>query len=103
MDEARRVLERLERIDELRRTGAAPSTVLAEVRGLLEDGERWLAAEGGDVEASRRILERAADRLEFSGGPGSGRRSVVGAGEDRRAIEIPGSTAAREVVAGSSV
>ena len=45
MDEARQVLERLERIDALRREGAAASDLLAEVRSLLAEGERWIAAE----------------------------------------------------------
>ena len=45
MDEARQVLERLERIDTLRREGAPAAHLLAEVRSLLAEGERWLAAE----------------------------------------------------------
>jgi hypothetical protein len=45
MDEARQVLERLERIDALRREGAPATTLLTEVRSLLAEGERWLAAE----------------------------------------------------------
>ena len=45
MDEARQVLERLERIDALRREGAPAADLLAEVRSLLAEGERWLAAE----------------------------------------------------------
>jgi len=35
MDEARRILERLERIDALRRDGAPATDLLAEVRNLL--------------------------------------------------------------------
>ena len=45
MDEARQVLERLERIDALRRDGARAAELLAEVRSLLTEGERWMAAE----------------------------------------------------------
>ena len=45
MDEARQVLERLERIDALRREGAPTADLLSEVRSLLAEGERWLAAE----------------------------------------------------------
>jgi hypothetical protein len=45
MDEARQVLERLERIDVLRREGAPAADLLAEVRSLLAEGERWLATE----------------------------------------------------------
>ena len=39
MDEARQVLERLERIDALRREGAPAADLLAEMRGLLAEGE----------------------------------------------------------------
>jgi hypothetical protein len=45
MDEARRVLDRLSRIDELRAVRANPAVVLREVRALLAEGEAWLAAE----------------------------------------------------------
>ena len=48
MDEARHVLERLERIDALRRKGAPAPDLLAEVRSLLAEGERWIAAERPD-------------------------------------------------------
>jgi hypothetical protein len=46
MDEARHVLQRLERIEAMREAEAAPRELLAELRGLLHDGEAWLAAEG---------------------------------------------------------
>lgn len=45
MDEARQVLARLQRIDALRREGAPAADLLAEVRSLLAEGERWLSAE----------------------------------------------------------
>ena len=45
MDEARRVLERLERIERLRDDGAPAAVLLGEVRALLSEGERWLATE----------------------------------------------------------
>jgi hypothetical protein len=57
MDEARRVLERLERIDALRREGAPAPDLLAEVRSLLAEGERWIAAERPEsVERARTAL-----------------------------------------------
>jgi len=57
MDEARQLLERLERIDALRREGAPVADVLAEVRSLLAEGERWIAAERpGSVERARTAL-----------------------------------------------
>ena len=45
MDEARTVLERLERIDELEARGAPPGALLAEVRVLLAEAEEWLEVE----------------------------------------------------------
>ena len=48
MDEARKVLERLERIEALDRSTASPARVLDEVRGLLRDAEAWVRVEGGD-------------------------------------------------------
>jgi hypothetical protein len=48
MEEARKVLERLDRIESLDRTNAAPAELLAELRGLLEDAEAWVRVEGGD-------------------------------------------------------
>ena len=57
MDEARQVLERLERIDALRREGAPVADLLAEVRSLLAEGERWIAAERpGSAERARTAL-----------------------------------------------
>lgn len=64
MDEARRVIARLERIDSLRREDAPAATLLAEVRGLLADGEAWLAAEGRATEHGRAALDRCRARLE---------------------------------------
>jgi hypothetical protein len=58
VEEARRVLERLERIERLRSHGAARGALLPEVRSLLEEGESWLAAEGGDTDVARAALER---------------------------------------------
>jgi hypothetical protein len=57
MDEARAVLERLERIEALERDGAPPRAVLAEVRELLREAETWL-------ETEREPGELAADALE---------------------------------------
>ena len=64
MDEARRVLERLERIDELRRGGAPCDALLANVRTLLAEGERWLAAERGASESAGEALARCRARLD---------------------------------------
>ena len=50
MDEARRVLERLERIEALKDEGAKPRALLGELRALLVEGEAWVAAEGAGTE-----------------------------------------------------
>jgi hypothetical protein len=59
MDEARRVIERLERIEALDRSTASPAQLLDEVRGLLRDAEAWVRVEGGDAadEAVIRLRE----------------------------------------------
>jgi hypothetical protein len=45
MDEARAVLERLDRIAELDRQDAPAGDLLVELRGLVRDAEAWLRAE----------------------------------------------------------
>jgi len=49
VEEARRVIERLERIETLDRATADPAELLAEVRGLLHDAEALVRVEGGDA------------------------------------------------------
>ena len=51
MDEARAVMERLERIELLDREGAHPGTVLAELRELVREAEAWARAEGSPSRA----------------------------------------------------
>ena len=65
MDAARHVLERLERIERLRGGGAPAAVLLAEVRALLADGERWLATEQPDgLDEARAALDRCRAGLE---------------------------------------
>jgi hypothetical protein len=45
VDEARRVIRRLERIEALQSSRAPAEALLDEVRQLLREGEAWLAAE----------------------------------------------------------
>ena len=45
MDEARKVIQRLERIEALQSSQAPAEELLGEVRQLLSEGEAWLAAE----------------------------------------------------------
>ena len=63
MEEARSVLERLGRIETMRRANAGPAELLGELRCLLQEAEAWAHAEGGDpgavaVERLRRALDR---------------------------------------------
>jgi hypothetical protein len=59
MDEARRVIDRLERIERLRSDGAPAGVLLGEVRALLADGERWLATERPEgLDEARAALDR---------------------------------------------
>lgn len=60
MEAARRVLERLERIESLQRADAGPAELLGELRALLEEAEAWARDEGGDAG------EAAAARLRSS-------------------------------------
>jgi hypothetical protein len=72
MDEARQVIERLERIDALRREGAPAGDLLVEVRSLLAEGERWLAVEKPEgVERARAAL------ADCRAGLGTEREGVV--------------------------
>jgi hypothetical protein len=73
MDEARRVMERLERIERLRGSGAPAADLLVEVRGLLTDGERWLAAERPEgLDAANAALERCRAGIENEKGAVAG-------------------------------
>jgi hypothetical protein len=45
MDEARAVLQRLDRIEELERRDAPAGDLLVELRGLVSDAEAWLRVE----------------------------------------------------------
>jgi hypothetical protein len=56
MDEARAVLARLDRIEELEREGAPPGVLLEELRGLVQAAEKWAKLEGD--ERARRAVER---------------------------------------------
>jgi hypothetical protein len=58
MDEARAVLARLERIEELDRAGTAADVLLAEVRALLAEAEAWVRVEPGGTERASGALDR---------------------------------------------
>ena len=67
MDEAAKVLSRLDRIEALRGGPAPPGALLEEVRALLSEAEQWLRAEPAGtraeeaVESVRRALSRSED------------------------------------------
>ena len=68
VDQARAVLDRLERIDALRQGDAPAGALLSEVRSLLAEAEAWVEADRAGEEAEA-ALERcraaiaAGDRL----------------------------------------
>jgi hypothetical protein len=64
MEEARRVLARLERIEALDRGEALPGVLLAELRALLAEAEAWARAEHGVPETALEAVERCRLMLE---------------------------------------
>jgi hypothetical protein len=62
MDEARQVLERLRRIEELEQQAAPSGELIDELRKLIREGEAWLRAEG-DPAAAVEALERCRAAL----------------------------------------
>ena len=48
MDEARAVIDRLERIEVLERDGAPPAVMLEELRGLVHEAEAWARREADE-------------------------------------------------------
>jgi hypothetical protein len=62
MDEARNVLDRLRRIDDLKSEGAPADVLLDEVRALLGEAEAWIEAEGVSGPAFRAV-ESSRDAL----------------------------------------
>jgi hypothetical protein len=63
VDEARKVIERLARIDSLERGGCPAEVMLAEVRALLHEAEAWVRAEPGGTERAAGALERSREAL----------------------------------------
>ena len=52
MDEARVVIDRLDRIEALEREGAPSGALLEELRGLVRDAEAWARLEGDERAAA---------------------------------------------------
>jgi hypothetical protein len=64
MEEARRVLTRLERIETLDREHAVPGALLVELRALLSEAEAWARAEHQVPETALEAVERCRLMLE---------------------------------------
>jgi hypothetical protein len=62
VEEARAVLERLERIGSLDRTGGERLELIRELRALLNEAEAWSRVEGG--EAGEHAVARLRQTLE---------------------------------------
>ena len=67
MEQARAVLDRLSRIEELERQGAPPRLLLGEVRALLHEAEVWVRSEGRGVDEARAALERCHEAVAARG------------------------------------
>ena len=63
MDEARRVIDRLDRIESLNLAGAPAKTLLGELRALLGEADEWLAAEAAGSEPASKALDRCRRAL----------------------------------------
>jgi hypothetical protein len=63
VDAARRVVERLDRIEALKAAEAGPAARLEELRALVREGEAWVAAESTGAERAQRALARVSERL----------------------------------------
>jgi hypothetical protein len=74
MEEARAVLDRLERIESLDRVRAEPELLLDELRALVREAEAWARRERdpGAVAAAEALADRAEvlTRLGYLDGPG---------------------------------
>jgi hypothetical protein len=64
VNEARRVLARLDRIEMLKRTNARPRVLLLEVRALLSEAESWVRTEREVPETALEAVERCRLMLE---------------------------------------
>jgi hypothetical protein len=64
MEEARRVLARLERIEELQRGDASAASLLDELRALLHEAEAWARAERDVPETALDAVSRSRQMLQ---------------------------------------
>ena len=78
MDEARTVIQRLERIEALQSEQAPAAVLLTEVRQLLREGEAWLAAERDGAGSRPAEDERAPGRVADAAAALAGCRERLG-------------------------
>jgi hypothetical protein len=78
MEEARQVLDRLDRIARLDRDQAPAQVLLDEVRSLLAEAEAWVRAEARDDERAGAAVRAVADSLE--------RRATAVSGAERSLV-----------------
>jgi hypothetical protein len=64
MDEARRVLARLERIEALQQGDAPPGSLLDELRALLREAEAWAQVEQNVPQTAMNAVERGRQMLQ---------------------------------------
>jgi hypothetical protein len=64
VEEARRVLARLERIEALDRHGALPGVLLPELRALLTEAEEWVRTERTAPKSALQAVEECRLMLE---------------------------------------
>jgi hypothetical protein len=74
MDEARSVLERLERIEALERRGSPAELLLAELRELVAEAEAWVRVEPGPTHGAQDAIERLRQAVAD---PESARRTLL--------------------------
>jgi hypothetical protein len=75
VEEARAVLARLDRIEELESSGAPASVLLAEVRALLYEAETWIRTEPVEARSATEAVDRC--RAALSSPIGESADSVV--------------------------
>ena len=84
MDEARHVLERLDRIEALGRREAAPEVVLGELRELVREAEAWARREGRPASGAAGAIETLKVAVQGRAPPRASPQMVSGASRGRR-------------------
>jgi hypothetical protein len=64
MDEARSVLNRLDRIERLEQQGASAAALVAELRSLVSEAEAWVRIERAPTRRAEGAIERLREALD---------------------------------------